>query len=644
MTAPASRDRRRAEQIADEALPPAGPVVAPPFDPVAAARFLLRGYRAGGEQASDYQDGEELTLRRWRGGWMRWDGAHWAEVEDTQVRAGAYRSLEHAVYHEAGEPKPWRPNRRKISDLVDALSALTHLPESVHPPAWLSSPAPSADAGEYVSCANGLLHVGSRELASHTPRFFTQVSVPFAYDSDAPEPARWLEFLSQLWPHDPEQIAALQQFSGYVLSGRTDLHKILLLTGPTRSGKGTIARILEALIGRGNVAAPTLASLGTNFGLAPLIGKPLAVVSDARLGGPNTHQMVERLLSISGEDMLTVDRKYRDPWTGKLPSRFVIISNELPRFGDASGAIANRFVILQTHKSWLGSENTYLTQELLPDLPGILNWALDGLEGLTGSGALAEPKSSADARVALQDLVSPVSAFVRDCCRREGEVPVKELFAAWKLWCEDNGHRVGSSQSLGRDLRAVLPALRVFRPHGGERSYVGISLPAPRLAAHADVDPAIAFVRGSMGSPRSERFARGSGSGSREAGEPQNRVNRVEKPLWVVHEGASTEPGAANGTVPAPIRAVEICGLRPAHLQHWDSWRRRVVKDLSARPGPNPVVLSVPDGRRELLPGVLSSVSGGDKLGDGVEVTWTTIPGSPSNDLRQPRGEEVSNP
>ena len=64
------------------------------------------------------------------------------------------------------------------------------------------------------------------------------------------------EFLRQLWPDDEESIAALQEFFAYVLSGRTDLHKIMLLIGPTRSGKGTIARVLAALLGKGNVAGP----------------------------------------------------------------------------------------------------------------------------------------------------------------------------------------------------------------------------------------------------------------------------------------------------------------------------------------------------------------------------------------------------
>ena len=108
--------------------------------------------------------------------------------------------------------------------------------------------------------------------------------------------------LGFVWPDDPDSILLLQEYIGYVLSGRTDMQKMLLLIGPTRSGKGTIARILAELVGRKHAAGPTLASLGTNFGMSPLLGKPLAIISDARLGNTPTHTVVERLLSITGED------------------------------------------------------------------------------------------------------------------------------------------------------------------------------------------------------------------------------------------------------------------------------------------------------------------------------------------------------
>jgi putative DNA primase/helicase len=446
----------------------------PPSNPMAVARELV---------ADHHQEDGHLTLRRWRGSWMQWQGTRWSEAADATTDSWLYRRLEHARYKDEGrkapEERPWEPNRRKVADVAAAIAAVIHLPDGIDPPAWLGEHEP-APAGEIVACSNGLLHVPTRHLHKHTPEFFGMVAVPFPYDQRARPPARWIKFLTELWPDDQDSIDALQEYFGYVLSGRTDLHKIVLLIGPTRSGKGTIARVLTALVGKANTAGPTLASLGTNFGLSPLLGKPLAVISDARLGDGGQHLVVERLLSISGEDTLTVDRKYREPSTGKLPTRFLLLSNELPRFGDASGAIANRFIILQLTKSFLGHENTRLTAELLTELPGILSWALDGLDRLSREGALTEPASSSDARAALADLASPVSAFVRERCHRGGEVAVDDLFSAWRTWCDDNGHRRGSKQTFGRNLRAVVPALRIMQPRGPDgrqyRAYVGVSL------------------------------------------------------------------------------------------------------------------------------------------------------------------------
>lgn len=438
-----------------------------PDDPMGVARKLQKlRFKVDGER----------TLLNWSGAWMQWRQSHWAEAETASVRGELYRELDNAVcvrmvkvktkdgYVDVAELVAWRPNRRKIGDVLEALQAVTHLGERVTAPSWIGD---TYAHGNIVSCTNGLLIVETRELLPHTPRYFNRVAVPYPYDADAPEPTEWLGFLRSLWPDDADSVAAIQEWFGYIVSGRTDLQKMLLMVGPTRSGKGTIARVLTAMVG--NATAPTLSSLATNFGLAPLIGSPLAVVSDARLGGHGTEQVVERLLSISGEDMLTIDRKYREPWSGKLPTRFMILTNELPRFGDASGAVAGRFVILQTNTSFLDNEDTELTDRLRTELPGILRWSLVGLDRLVKRGKFTIPDSSRAATQLLRDLVSPVSAFVRDECVTGPAFIVErgELYSAWKKWCEDNGHRVTSSATFGRDLRSVVPMLGATRPGSG---------------------------------------------------------------------------------------------------------------------------------------------------------------------------------
>jgi putative DNA primase/helicase len=422
-------------------------------------------------------DSGALTLRYWRGGWWQWRTSHWTEIENRAVRGMLYRFTENAVYPGPKGPLPWLPTARKVYDVADALTAITLLPEDTDQPCWIDG----RENGNIVAVGNGLLDVTSRHLHSHTPHFFNTTAVPFDYAADAGAPARWLEFLSDLWPKEPEAIDVLCEWFGYVISGRLDLHKILLMVGPTRGGKGAIARVLTALVGRQNVAGPTLHSLSGDFGLAPLLGKPLAIISDARFSGKGAGVVVERLLAISGEDGITVNRKFRDQWTGKLPSRLHIISNELPKLGDASTAIVGRFVLLMLIRSWLGKEDHNLEQRLHAELPAILNWSLDGLERLTGNdGRFTRVPAADDAIIQMRDLASPVAAFVRQECEigAQHEIAADDLFTAYRTWCETNEHPKSSTAVFGRDLRAAVPSVRKVRRGTTDRHhiYTGIGL------------------------------------------------------------------------------------------------------------------------------------------------------------------------
>lgn len=404
------------------------------------------------------------TLRYWCGSWWQWQTTHWAEVEERTVRHLLYHFTDKAIYR---DPKKnclveWAPTRRRIADLLEALSAIVSLSVHLVQPCWLDR----RRTGPIIAVRNGLLDINTRELRAHSPLYFCTASVPFDYDANAPAPCRWLNFLGELWPDEPEAIDALGEWFGYVISGCLDLQKILLMVGPTRGGTGLIARIEQALIGNSNSCGPTLSSLNGEFGLAPLIDRSLAVISDARFSGKNSGPVVERLLSISGEDTLTINRKYKEQWSGRLPTRLHVISNELPRLGDASTAIVGRFVVLILSRSWLGKENHQLEAQLREELPGILNWALEGLARLNrNDGHFTSVKSAEEPIITMRDLASPVTAFVRDrCTLRAGlQVGVDEIYGAFKCWCQDNEYPKSPKAVFGRNLMAAYPAIRKAR-------------------------------------------------------------------------------------------------------------------------------------------------------------------------------------
>lgn len=452
-------------------------VVDAPGAPLPNARRFLR---------TRYAHPDRALLVCHGGAFHAWDGTCWPETETARLRAELYRFFEHAVHLVPDKESelvetPFSPTRRKIADLDDALRAVAFLPGEITAPAWLDGGNETLSAGELVACTNGLVHVPTRTLHPLTPRFYVHHAVPFAFNPTASRPARWLGFLEELWADDGESIGALQELFGYLIAGGTSLQKLFLIVGPKRSGKGTIGRVLTALLGAHHVAGPTLAGLATNFGLSPLIGKPVALIADARL---RTGQDVvtERLLSISGEDTLTVDRKYRQPWTGRLPTRIVILSNELPRLPDSSGALASRFVILTMTRSFYGHENPALTDQLLTELPAIFNWALDGLTRLRGRGHFLTPAASRAPVEELEDLGSPIAAFIRDRCTLGAGQRVRAdvLYSAWRAWCDEQGRdHPGNVQTFGRDLRASQPGLTSVQTNTAGiriRHYQGIAL------------------------------------------------------------------------------------------------------------------------------------------------------------------------
>jgi putative DNA primase/helicase len=419
-------------------------------------------------------------LRFWRGTWLWWQGGAYRELPPSEVRGRLVDYLDRSYF---------KLTASAVGNVMEGLRAKARLPHHIDPPAWLGDNAPAWDSTDVLVCRNGMVHLPSLVsgradfLRPATPRLFAQVALDYDFQADAPRPDAWLRFLGELWGDDAGSVSAMQEWAGYLLTPDTRQQKILLTIGPRRSGKGTIGRVLRAVIGRENVCGPTLASLSTNFGLWPLVGKSLAIVSDARLGGRTDSQIVvERLLSISGEDPLTVDRKNLEPLTLKLPTRLMIFTNELPRLGDSSGALAGRMILLRLSTSFYGREDTGLTDRLLTELPGILLWAIEGWRRLRERGRFVQPTAADEMLAELHDLASPVGAFLRERCNigPEYEVQRGDLYEAYIAWAKEHGRQyLEDAVGFGRALRAALPAVGTVkhRTDGQQvRFYGGVGL------------------------------------------------------------------------------------------------------------------------------------------------------------------------
>ncbi|AZA08501.1 DNA primase family protein [Corynebacterium pseudopelargi] len=411
-----------------------------------------------------FSTGGHPTLQYWRKAWWHYVGTHWEEVDEDEVRKPIWQRLNEVTYvkqtPDGEQHKQWLPSRAKVTDLLEPtrLSVLT--PASVEAPTWVGGgkqPAPAL-----IAMRNGLFDHRRRELHPHTPQWFNTWALPFEYDPEAVA-TRWEQFLGEVFEHDKAGALLLQEWAGYLISGRLDLQKMLLIIGVPGGGKSVIASTLEALMGgSANVANPSMADFGGRFTLDQLRGKPLAIFGDASDTGEHNKVVVERLKNITGEGAVSVDIKGRPMWTGKLPTRFTIISNQVPKFLDASSAVQRRAMAVYLTRSFQGAPDKDLPRKLERELPGIFNWALEGLDRLNrNNGRFTTPDTQQEVLEDLEELGSPLRAFFKETYTLTGNdedsIDDSDVYDDYTRWCTRNGF--GRSQLSKTKFRVEVNAM-----------------------------------------------------------------------------------------------------------------------------------------------------------------------------------------
>ncbi len=403
------------------------------------------------------------------------------ERQDEERFDGAVRRhLEGLTVRDRGKERRMRPNRGAVSETGAALKARCQAPGDL--PCWLDGGGP--DVRDLLPVRNGVLNLETGELLPPTDRLGTRNSAQVDFDPAAECP-RWERFVREVLSEDGlgeewdrRTGDALQECMGYLLTQDTSLQKIFLLVSQPRGGKGTIQRVLTRLVGERSVTSPTSDSLKGDFGLAPFIGRQVALIGDART--LSDRKVVEKLLIISGEDRVTVNVKNERHREVRLPTRVMIATNNLPQFRDASNAIVSRLIVLRLRASFLGREDRGLEEALEAELPGILNWCLVGLRRVRERGRIDNPPS-AEADLALMgQMSSPVAAFAEEMLERApGQVvPSGEVYDAFEDWLLMNDLRyTGGSTYFPNDLRSVVPwAEKTRRRIDGTPTHVYLDL------------------------------------------------------------------------------------------------------------------------------------------------------------------------
>lgn len=478
---PKGKKAKRVHQLEHDEYTPSGAigVTDPPAKPLDVAVDLLA---------------QEVLppLLYWRGTWHLYDVDHWRTADATEIENLLYDALEKATWmeHTAKGPqqRDWSPSSTRVREVLRALQSKCTLARDADAPAWLDGSGRSATLVPARDC---LLDPATGEVHPRSCRFFSTGYIDAPVAVEHAKPKRWLRFLNQLWGDDAESIALLQEWLGYLVSGDTRRHKAMLLIGPKRSGKGTILHIAEALVGGAQGAfAATLSSFSESFGLEMAEGKSLLTIGDLRGSGREAASAAQKILEIVGGDSIYINRKGRQAISAVLRTRVMIASNSMPKLYDDAGVVESRFLVLRMTRTFAGEEDIDLLERLLPELGGIVQWALEGYRRLEKNGAFTVPASDEADRAELRTNSAPVTEFLLDACVEtnspDDETGRRELWQAYVAWCAETGAAQMEQYQFGPALAgAGHPAHRprlADQSRGGWR-YRGLQLREGESAA-----------------------------------------------------------------------------------------------------------------------------------------------------------------
>ena len=388
--------------------------------------------------------------------WMVWDGARWKRDDLATIKGLADEMLDQMDKACFGirDINTAGALRRHVQKSRSSRSKEAFLKEAQHLPGIPMLPEQFDRNKGLLNLRNGILNLARRELVPHDrARYITRMA-QVDYDPAAQAPV-WEAFIQSVTGGDAQLAEYLQVMVGYCLCGSTREQCMFFLYGDGANGKSTFLETLAKMLGDYcmNAQADTIASTRSRSSgaarsdVARLKGARFVTLEEGDQGATLDEGLVKQM---TGGNTITARFQYGKEFEFRPEFKLVEATNHLPKIHGTDVGIWRRIRLVPfTQSIPEEKQDILLPQKLEAELPGILNWALDGLQKWLansqggrrhGLPACAAVDSAVSAYKQDQDRIA---AFLADCTEpAEGStVQASVLFRTYLNWCSENNEK-----------------------------------------------------------------------------------------------------------------------------------------------------------------------------------------------------------
>ena len=309
---------------------------------------------------------------------------------------------------------------------------------------------------------NGDLEIESGELRNHSRNNFTTIQMNYSYDPAAECP-EWLKFIEEITDGARDRQDLLQEMFGYCLTHDTRYQKCFYLIGDGANGKSVLLGVLESLIGEENTSHVEIAFLNSDFQRIKLANSMVNVCNDIKTDVAGTGSFFKAIVT---GDTISGCFKGKDFFDFKPSCKMVFAANNMLSTRDIDNGFLRRICFLNFPITFVNDPKKKnerkrvpdLQKKLLKELPGILNWSLQGLKALTEQGSFTNTTDQERLIRELEMINDPIAAFIDD-------VIVEKLYMfsvmqdrdiiynEYKKWCNETNSIPMSSRWFWPRLR-----------------------------------------------------------------------------------------------------------------------------------------------------------------------------------------------
>lgn len=309
---------------------------------------------------------------------------------------------------------------------------------------------------EWINFRNGFFDPVTRRMISHDPKYRATNQIPHEYNPNGQLKGSIIQNWLSSIGHTPEDVEMLCQFSGLCLTRDTRQQKFLILNGEGGTGKSTVIRMIEDMVGSDNTSNISLDQLSQRFQAFGLMGKLLNSCADLEIDALSDVSTLKKCL---GEDTLSAEAKGKDAISFKSYAKLIFSTNELPIVkAEKTNGFYRRLLIL-TMDHVPEKKETDFFDRLSAEIDDFIHISVTALEKMYQIGQITESPGSIEAVKRLRCDSDTVEAFLNAMTERvpdniENRIKKSDLYQAYTGYCQDMERQSLTKQNFYRSMKA----------------------------------------------------------------------------------------------------------------------------------------------------------------------------------------------